>query len=76
MKNNRITDAYTPEQLAEIKDAAYKVADAYWAFKELADDMARQGKWKGQGDLAGIAEAIRERLTGEEGCLKGFLNVL
>ena len=67
---------YTPEQAERLKDAVYKVADAYQIFKELAGDMQKECKWRTCGDMERAASVINENLIGKEGCLNSFLKVL
>lgn len=72
----KLNELYTPEELAEIKDAVYRISDAGFIFRDIAVKMAREERWRGQADMAHIAEVIHEQLTGPEGILHGFLSQL
>jgi len=68
-----LLDNYTAEQLAAIKEASYKIADAAQMFRQLTEQMAANHQWRGLGDINHIACILEERMTGPEGCLQPFL---
>jgi len=73
---NELLKGYTSEELNEIKDAIYMIADAQQKLKDVSEGMAREKRWYGQGDIAGIVGTIEDHITGDEGCLHSFLKVL
>ena len=71
-----ILKGYTNEQLNQIKDAVYKISDAYHTLNDLSNDMISKKQWYGQADIEHIAYLIDDRLTGKEGCIHEFLKAL
>ena len=73
---HEILKGYTPEQVQQIKDAVYKISDAYQVLKSLSENMAAEKQWYGQGDIEHIAHVLKDQLVGDEGCIDQFLKVL
>ena len=74
--SHEILKGYTDKQIRQIKEAAYKISDAYQALKSLSENMAAEKQWYGQADIAHIAHVIDDQMVGDEGCINQFLKVL
>jgi hypothetical protein len=69
-------DGFTNEQKQTIKDASYKVSDAYHAFKELNEEMKANKQWGMQPDIAAIVKNLFEMTETQAGSVGYFLEKL
>lgn len=53
----------TNEEMNELKDAVYKISDAYEIIKDINKSMKKNKKWAGQGDVEAIEKNLKH-LTG------------
>ncbi|MDT8337437.1 MAG: hypothetical protein RQ856_06400 [Candidatus Izemoplasmatales bacterium] len=67
---------YTKEQQEKIREAVYKINNAYQIFAEVAEEMNKNKQWRGYGDIQRIVSDLRELIIEDGGSLNHFIKTL
>lgn len=56
----KVINRLTADQVTNLRDAVYAIADATHALNALNDELKADENWYAQGDIAGLAAALNE----------------
>jgi hypothetical protein len=66
----------TPKQEKTLKNASYKIADAYYMLLSLKNEMKTEKKWIGYDDICTVVKNLNELVGTHAGGIGTFLKEL